>query len=365
VVIPLVKDLLAAAPDDLTPAIHLGATSQDIVDTAQQLVLRDALEETAADLRAARDRAAGLAREHAETPRVGRTLGQVAVPTSFGLTAATWAVGLHRAALACDRARDDLAIQLAGAAGTASVHGTRWPDVAAALARRLSLRVPEAPWHTERSRIRGAAAALADAVAAAAKIGTDVAALAVTEVGELAEAGAGGSSAMPHKRNPVRAVLLRAAGIRAPGLLGTVYSASLQENERAVGGWHAEWQPVADLVRLGRGSADRVRDLLENLRVNADAMRRNLDAARPFVMSEAAATALAGRLGRAGAQAAVTRALRAGGEAPTDASVRAALRSDVGDCPELDDPSLLDPASALAAVPGLIDRALSSCRETA
>lgn len=362
IVIPLVADLLEGAPSDLRPWVHLGVTSQDVVDTAAALVLRDALRRTATDLRAARDAAADLARRHARTARVGRSLGQAAVPTTFGLTCAGWAVGLHRAAASADDAASGMALSLAGAAGSAAVHGTAWPAVATALGRRLDLPVPDAPWHTERSRVRAAAAALADACAAAAKIGTDVVALAVTEVGELAEGGAGGSSAMPHKRNPVRSALLRAAGIRAPGLLSTVYSASLQENERATGAWHAEWQPLTDLVRLGRGSAQRVGELLAGLEVDTEAMSTNLDAERPAVMSETLAAALAPRLGRGPAQRAVAQALATEDGHPTDAEVLAALRADVGDLPELGGPDLLLPGSALTAVPALIDRALDSLK---
>ncbi|MGC5617045.1 lyase family protein [Georgenia sp. Z1491] len=362
--IPLVADLLDAAPEDLRAWVHLGATSQDVVDTAQALLLKEALRRVAADLAGGATAAAELAVRHAATARVGRTLGQAAVPTTFGLTCAGWAVGLDRAARAARVAAEDLALSLAGAAGTAGVHGASWEAVATALGRRLDLPVPDAPWHTERSRVRAAAAALAGASAAAAKVGTDVAALAVTEVGELTEGGAGGSSAMPHKRNPVRSALLRAAGMRAPGLLSTVFAAALAENERATGAWHAEWQPLADLVRLGRGSAERVTELLDRLDVDEVSMSENLDAARPHVMSEALSTALAPRLGRSAAQRAVAEALSpTHGRPPTDEEVRAALRSAVGDAPELDDPALLEPERALSAVPGLIERALRSLKE--
>lgn len=368
-VVPLVKDLVAAVPERARPWVHLGATSQDILDTALVLVARDVTGSVLESLRRARDTAAALARRHRGTAMAGRTLGQVAVPTTFGLKAAGWAVGLDAAAAEVERVRRDrLAVQLAGAAGTLAVYGDRAPQVLGAFARELDLPVPSAPWHTERSRVRELASSLAGAVAAAGKVGTDVALLATTEVGEAAEgggAGHGGSSAMPHKRNPVTSVLLRAAAVRAPGLLATVYAGSLQEHERATGGWHAEWQPLVELLVLTDGAAQRVHELLTGLTVDAGRMRENLDAARPFVMAEALATRLARDLGRTRAQDAVRealdRAVAAHGDHPTDAELLAVLADVFGhDAPAAGAPTAadLDPTAALGAVDALVDHAL-------
>ncbi|MHB1064042.1 MAG: lyase family protein [Georgenia sp.] len=364
-VVPLVQDLLAAVPERARPWVHLGATSQDIVDTALVLVARAAVRAAVAHLRRARAAAVALAHEHRTTAMVGRTLGQAAVPTTFGLKAAGWAVGLAAATDELERVVDRLAVQLAGAAGTLAVYGAAGPRVLDAFARELDLPAPRAPWHTERSWVRELAAALA-AVAAAGKVATDVSLLATTEVGEVVEgggAGHGGSSAMPHKRNPVTSVLVRAAATRTPGLVGTVLAANLHEHERATGAWHAEWQPLVELMMLAEGATERVADLLDGLDVQVDRMRTNLDAARPFVMAETLATRLAVDLGRARAQDVVRVAFEESvarhGPHPTDDQLRTALAEGTGHLGAPGPgPADLDPAAALGAVDGLIDRAL-------
>ncbi|MFD1506887.1 3-carboxy-cis,cis-muconate cycloisomerase [Georgenia yuyongxinii] len=364
-VVPLVKTLLVAVPEDARPWVHYGATSQDIVDTALMLLARDVSAVVAADLRAATEAAAALAADHRGTVMAGRTLGQVAVPTTFGLKAAGWAAGLAAAAADVERVKSRLAVQLAGAAGTLAVYGAKASDVVAAFAAELGLAVPAGPWHTERSRVRELAGAFAGAVAAPGKVATDVVLMAMSEVGELREGGGpghGGSSAMPHKQNPVTSVLLRAAAVRAPGLLGTVHAAALQEHERAAGAWHAEWQPLEELLRLAAGSARRVRELLEGLDVDAARMAANLDAARPWVMAEALATRLAPRLGRAEAQDLVKHALEdaARDGVPTDDALLAELRRHpaAADLPA----AALDPRAALEGVDPLIDAALAAVR---
>ncbi|WP_448071947.1 lyase family protein [Georgenia yuyongxinii] len=364
-VVPLVQTLLGAVPEDARPWVHYGATSQDIVDTALMLLAREVSATVAADLRAAAAAAAALAGKHRGTVMAGRTLGQVAVPTTFGLKAAGWAAGLAAAAADVERVEDRLAVQLGGAAGTLAVYGARAPDVVAAFATELGLAVPAGPWHTERSRVRELAAALAGAVAAPGKVATDVVLMSMSEVGELREGGGpghGGSSAMPHKQNPVTSVLLRAAAVRAPGLLATVHVAALQEHERAAGAWHAEWQPLEELLRLAAGAARRVRELLDGLEVDAARMAENLDAARPWVMAEALATRLAPRLGRAEAQDLVRQALEEAARdgAPTDDTLLAALRRhrEAADLPA----AALDPRAALEAVAPLIDAALAAVR---
>ncbi|KAE8765416.1 lyase family protein [Georgenia thermotolerans] len=367
-VVPLVKTLLAAVPEGARPWVHYGATSQDIVDTALMLLARDTAAAVAADLRRAARAAAALADTHRDTVMAGRTLGQVAVPTTFGLKAAGWATGLAAAAADVERVgRERLAVQLAGAAGTLAVYGAQAPAVVAAFAAELGLAAPAAPWHTERSRVRELAAALAGAVAAPAKIGTDVALMAMSEVGEASEGGGvghGGSSAMPHKQNPVTSVMLRAAAVRAPGLLGTVFAAGLQEHERAMGHWHAEWQALEELMTLARGSAQRVAELLDSLAVDAARMTANLDAARPFVMAEALATRLGPHLGRGEAQRVVKAALQDADAHPTDEQVLDALArqsAQAADVPA----AALDPRAALDGAGPLLDHALRALADGA
>jgi 3-carboxy-cis,cis-muconate cycloisomerase len=306
----LVQALTALVPPAAAGAVHLGATSQDIIDTALMLVARDVLARLEQQLASAASAAAALATAHVRTVMVGRTLLQQAVPVTFGLVAAGWLTAIDDARRQLDRVRARrLAVQFGGAAGTLSVLGADGPRVAALLADELGLSVPVLPWHTDRLRVIELAAALAGACAAAGKIGRDVTLLAQTEVGEV-RAGAGGSSAMPHKRNPVAAVLAVGCARRAPMLLATVAAAAEQELQRAAGGWHAEWEPVAELLRLTSSAAAWTAELLAGLEVDADRMRANLAAAGELPMAEQIATRLMPALGRLPALALVAKASR-------------------------------------------------------
>ncbi len=273
-VIPLVR-LLRAAAGPAGASVHPGATSQDVMDTATVLLAGWAGEVVLDDLGGAADAAAGLARAHRDTPMIARTLGQQALPTTFGLVAAGWCAGLDRARAGLSAAVDALPVQLGGAAGTLAALHPHGPAVAASLARRLHL-AEAAPWHTERSRLGALAGALAVAAGACAKPATDVVLLAGTELGEVEEAAPGDSSSMPHKRNPIAAVTARAAARRAPGLAAGLLAAADHEHQRAAGPWHAEWQPLADLLRAAGGAAARLRTSLSGLVVHPDRMRENL-----------------------------------------------------------------------------------------
>jgi 3-carboxy-cis,cis-muconate cycloisomerase len=334
-VVPLVTDAVAAVPEEHRWVVHLGATSQDVLDTALMLCVHRAQEPLRENVLRAADAAARLASDHRTTPMLARTLGQPALPTTFGLKAAGWLAGLRAAAARLDRVEP--AVQLGGAAGTLAAYSDKGLDLQRLLADELGLADPGVPWHTERSRVHDLALALAGVTVAAGKVATDVLLLAQAEVGEVAEGSPGGSSAMPHKSNPVASVLLVSAARRAPALVSSLLSAGLHEHERATGSWHAEWSPLRELVRLAGGSAARVADLLGGLRVDADALRRNLDAAGPGVMSEAYAGALIRALGRAGAQDAARQA------------VADAERSGV---------RLGDPASYLGSAAAIVDRVL-------
>src|SRR5439155_3641219 len=223
------------------------------------------------------DPCAALADAHRDPVMAGRTLGQQAVPTTFGLKAAGWLVAVDAAAAAL--ARVELAVQYGGAVGTLAATGPAGAAVVGLLAEELGLAEPVLAWHTDRTRVAGLAGALGVAAGVLGKVALDVVLLAQTEVGEVAEAEGGGSSAMPHKRNPARAVLVRAAAARVPGLVATVLAAMAQEHERAAGAWQAEWVPVRDLLRLTGGAAHHAHAMLAGLRVDAAAMRRNLDRA--------------------------------------------------------------------------------------
>ncbi|MCW2721726.1 lyase family protein [Pseudonocardia sp.] len=273
-VIPLVR-LLREAAGDAGSSVHPGATSQDVMDTAAALLVGWAGEVLLDDLRGAADAAAGLAAAHRDTPMIARTLGQQALPTTFGLVAAGWCTGLDRARTALARVLAALPVQLGGAAGTLAALHPHGPAVAASLARDLRL-ADAAPWHTERTRVGELASALAVAAGACAKPATDVVLLAGTELGEVSEAAPGDSSSMPHKRNPIAAVTARAAARRAPGLAAVLLAAADHEHQRAAGAWHAEWQTLDDLLRAAGGAASRLRTSLEGLAAHPDRMAANL-----------------------------------------------------------------------------------------
>lgn len=272
-VIPLVRELRARVGEEDADAVHFGATSQDIIDTAAMLVAQRALESILDDARAAATAAVQLASSHRATPMVGRTLLQQALPTSFGLVAAGWLVGIDRSRSELGRVRaSGLAVQMGGAVGTRS------PQVAARVAATLGLVDPLLPWHTERTRIAQLGAALGGLAGAAAKVARDVTLLAQTEVAEVREGveGRGGSSAMAHKRNPVAAVSVLACTHRVPGLVATLFTGMEQEHQRAAGAWQAEWGTLSELLTLTGSAAAWLADLLENLEVDSRRMRENL-----------------------------------------------------------------------------------------
>ncbi len=272
-VIPLVRQLRERVGPEFADAVHLGATSQDIVDTAAMLVAQRALVPILGDAGAAAAAAAELAVAHRSTPMVGRTLLQQALPTSFGLVAAEWLVALEQACVELERVRDAvLAVQMGGPVGTRS------PQVASRVAATLGLIEPLLPWHTDRTRLVQLAAALGSLAGTAAKVARDVALLAQTEVGELHEGGEarGESSAMAHKRNPVAAVSVLACAHRVPGLVATLFAGMEQELQRAAGAWQAEWGTLSELLTLTGSAAAWLADLLTNLEVDTARMHENL-----------------------------------------------------------------------------------------
>jgi 3-carboxy-cis,cis-muconate cycloisomerase len=308
-------------------AVHQGATSQDILDTAAMLLARRVTGAVLGDVAAAAAAAAALASEHRSTIMIGRTLLQQAVPVTFGLVAAGWLTGLDDAREGLAAVRDRrLAVQFGGAAGTLASLGDDGPRVAALLADELGLALPVLPWHTDRLRIIDLAAALARVTAVLGKIARDVTLLAQSEVREVSEGSAvrrapatapgtngssshgpaapprrGGSSAMPHKHNPVAAVAILGCTRQAPGLLATLVACAEQEHQRAAGAWHAEWEPLTGLLRLTASAASWAAELLPGLVVDAPRMAANLAASKDLPLAEHVTSLLAGVLG--GAQA--------------------------------------------------------------
>jgi len=279
-VVPLVAALRDSVPPEFKDFVHFGATSQDVIDTAMGLVAARALDAMAVTLASVSESLARLARAHRDTPQIGRTLLQHAAPTTFGLVAAGWLVGVDEARARLRHVRRArLAVQCGGAVGTLAAYGDRGTDLVALLADELGLAAPTIPWHTTRGRIGELAAALGITAGALATVAGDVALLAASDIGEIAEGSPGGSSAMPHKRNPARAVLVTACAAQVPGLVATVLAAAPQELQRAAGRWQAEWPTVTSLLRLVGSAATHADSMLADLRVNAARMRRNLDAA--------------------------------------------------------------------------------------
>jgi 3-carboxy-cis,cis-muconate cycloisomerase len=303
--IPLVRHLterVARIDADSARYVHWGATSQDIIDTAMVLQLRDATAIVLASLERAGDAAATLAERHASTVMAGRTWLQHATPITFGLKAAGWMSALDRARAQVHGALAGAQLlQLGGASGTLAAFGDRGIEVARAMSAELGLTMPELPWHASRDRLATLACALGVATGAMGKIARDISLLAQTEVSEAFEPaadGRGASSTMPQKRNPVGASVVLAASVRVPGLVATVLVAMPQEHERALGGWQAEWETIPALVRLTAGAARHMAEMLGGLEVDTARMRVNLDITRGASLAESVSMALAEHIGK-------------------------------------------------------------------
>ena len=370
-VIPLVKHLTAlVAADDPEAArfVHWGATSQDAMDTGLVLQLRDALAPIESDLARLADALAALAARHKLTLLPGRTWLQHALPITFGLKAAGWldVVGRHRMRLAVLRPRL-LTLQFGGAAGSLAALGDRGLAVAAALAEELRLTLPDIPWHTHRDRPTELAVTLGMMVGSLGKIARDLSLLMQTDVAEAFEPvgkGRGGSSTMPHKHNPVASAVVIAAATRAPGLVATLLAAMVQEHERGLGGWHAEWIALPELVNVSSGALAQMADTMANLSINADRMQANLEVTQGLIMAEAITLALGPKLGRLAAhervEAACSRAISEGRH------LRQVLAEDTVVTAQLEPQDLdrlFDPHNYLGATVTFIERVLAAHRK--
>jgi 3-carboxy-cis,cis-muconate cycloisomerase len=265
---PLVRVLQDAVGERDAVAVHVGATSQDVLDTALMLLARTAIGMIDADLAAAAAAAARLARAHRDDVVMGRTLMQQALPTTFGLTAAGWLAGLEGARLRLAEVVASLPVQYGGAAGTLAASGGSGVALRSAFAAELDLADTPVAWHTVPLPIADLAGALGAAAGVVATVAVDVVLLAQPEVGEVREdgEGRGGSSAMPHKSNPVAAISARACARRAPGLAATLFAAMEQEHERAAGAWHSEWPTLTELLTTVGSAASWLAESLAGLR---------------------------------------------------------------------------------------------------
>jgi 3-carboxy-cis,cis-muconate cycloisomerase len=321
--IPLVKMLTArvrAIDPEAAGFVHWGATSQDVADTALVLLLRQARRILEADHERTLAALRRLSEEHAATVMLGRTLLQPAPPVTFGLKAAGWCAAVRRGwERVSSRFDEALFLQFGGASGTLAVLENRGLAVSEALAAELDLKLPDGPWHGYRDRLAALMAALSIYTASLGKIALDVALLMQFEVGEAAEPGGdgrGGSSSMPHKRNPTACTLALASAKRVPGLLADFVAGMVQEHERAAGGWQAEWPLVYGIVQSAGVALESMAEVAEGLTVGVARMRANIDSTRGAVFAERAVLMLAPELGPDAARRKVEDAIQDTGMPP-------------------------------------------------
>ncbi|KAA9108558.1 adenylosuccinate lyase [Microbacterium rhizomatis] len=354
--IPLVRAAVAAHDADAAVWVHRGATSQDILDSALMTLSRDVAASVVENLWRAAGALEELARAHRDDPAAARTLTQHAVPTTLGLKAATWLRAITRARHRLADIAAELPAQLGGAGGTLASFVELFGAAAAAglpahYAHELGLAAPAAPWHTDRWPVTELGDALAAVIAAVGAFGSDVATMARTEIGEASVEVGGGSSAMPQKQNPVDAVLLRSAALRAPGLAAQLHlAAGLAVDERPDGAWHAEWPVLQELLKLALGATDRAAHLAAGLRLDAPRARANLALTGGLIVSERLGLVLVPLIGKARFDVLIA-----------DAAAGADLGELIRALPEashVDAAALVDPAQYLGLAPQLVDLAV-------
>lgn len=386
-VVGLVKALTRVVAEQAPEAaeyVHRGSTSQDVFDTGAMLVARRALRLIVADLRTTARALAALAVTHRDTVMAGRTLALHAVPTTFGLKAAGWRQLVLESTERLERVADALPVSLGGAAGTLAGYlqyagegrgegagqgggvSAVLDDLTVAFAGETGLAVPRLPWHALRTPVADLGAALAHTVGALGKIAADVLVLSRTEIGEVSEPGGTGrgvSSAMPHKRNPVLATLIRSTVLQVPALASVLTQCLATEDERSAGLWHSEWQPLRECLRLAGGAAHTAVELARGLSVHPERMRANLTVTGGQIVSERFSAVLAPRLGRETARELLTRAsARAAAEARPLADVLAELPQLTGVLTPEEVGALIDPAGYTGVAAALVDRAVAADR---
>ncbi|MDP9146922.1 MAG: 3-carboxy-cis,cis-muconate cycloisomerase [Acidobacteriota bacterium] len=303
--IPLITQLKALVDTDDKEAaryVHWGATSQDAIDTGTVLQLRQALELIAGELKRLCDALAQLAMKYRGTVIVGRTWMQHAVPTTLGVKFASWldALARHRTRLR-ETTQRCLVLQFGGAVGTLALLGSQADTVANGLARELKLSVPPAPWHSHRDRMAEIATTMGLLTGTLGKIARDISLHMQTEIGEMFEPageGRGGSSTMPHKRNPVGCAAILSAATRVPALVSTMLSAMVQEDERGMGGWHAEWETLPEIVCLTGGAVHKLAQIVPEMEMDSERMRENLGLSKGMIFAEGLTAALGEKIGR-------------------------------------------------------------------
>jgi 3-carboxy-cis,cis-muconate cycloisomerase len=369
--IPLVKQLtVLVAKDDPEAArfVHWGATSQDANDTGLVLQIRQALDVLESDLAALCRGLVQLSQKHRCTPIVGRTLMQHALPTTFGVKVAAWldAMNRHRERFTEVRARV-LVLQFGGAVGTLAALREKGLQVADALAIELHLGLPAMPWHTQRDRVAEVATTLGLCTGTLGKIARDISLhmqIEIAEVFEPAGEGRGGSSTMPHKRNPISAALVLSAATRVPGLVSTMLSAMVQEDERGLGDWHAEWETLPEIFRLTGGALHQLATIVPDLEVDTARMRRNLDATQGLIFAEGVTMAMGKHIGKSAAHTLVevaSRQARGSGKHLREVLAQNPVVTEHLTSEELDD--LFAPENYLGMAEELVDRVIDAGRK--
>jgi 3-carboxy-cis,cis-muconate cycloisomerase len=369
--IPMVKQLTAlVAKQDQHAArfVHWGATSQDVNDTGLALQIREAWGILESDLSAFCETLAVMAQQYRSTVILGRTLMQHAQPTTFGTKVAAWLDAMHRHRMRFREIRSRVfVLQFGGAVGTLAALREKGLDVAKALAQELSLELPDIPWHTQRDRLVEVATVLGLCAGTLGKIARDISIHMQPEIAELFEPageGRGGSSSMPHKRNPVSAARILAAAIRVPALVSTMLTAMVQEDERGLGNWHSEWETLPEIVRLTAGALHEMKEVMPRLEVDVKKMRSNLDQTHGLVFAEAVTMAFAESMGKSGAHGVVEAAsqrVRTTGktlkeELQEDSSVKQVLSSEVLN-------QLFIPERYLGSAEAFVDRVIASSQQ--
>jgi 3-carboxy-cis,cis-muconate cycloisomerase len=369
--IPLVQALtaqVAASDAEAARFVHWGATSQDAIDTGLVLQLRSALAAIASDLARLSTALAALAERHAKTVLAGRTWLQQGPPVTLGLKVAGTLSALERHRVRLASLRGHVAtLQFGGAVGTLAALGAQGFDVAEALADELELELPDMPWHAQRDRLAEVATTLGLLVGTLGKFARDLSLLMQTEVGEVSEPaapGRGGSSTMPHKRNPVGSAVILAAAARIPALVSVMLAAMVQEHERGLGGWHAEWETLPEICTLSAGALAQTIVIIEGIEVDPARMAANVDRSGGLILAEAVTMALGAKLGRMKAhqllEDASATALREGKHLrevlATDAQVSAHLSP-----ADLD--RLLDPKHYVGQAERMVARVLAARRK--
>jgi 3-carboxy-cis,cis-muconate cycloisomerase len=316
--IPFIKQLIEAVKKQDAEAakyVHFGATSQDVLDTAMALQAKITLSKCLTDLTDLEQKLAGLAARHRDTLMIGRTLLQQARPITFGYKVATWLDAVSRSKQRIQQIyRENLTLQFGGAVGTLATLGDNALRIKALIANELELNDNDITWHGQRDRFAEIVTTLGILNGSLGKIGKDITLLMQTEIGEVFEGaagGKGGSSAMPHKRNPVSSVFMVAIATRTPALVATFLSAMVQEHERAAGNWHAEWHVITDLVKLTAANLKHANDLIGHLEVDTNRMLQNLELTQGLIFAEDIMAALSPKMGKAAAHAFVEAACKA------------------------------------------------------